>query len=64
VYVHLGSFQAFDIATDLKQSKLSNDSHFLLTQSISQLTSSSSQQKLFKVKFETNSIRSILGLPC
>ncbi|CAF0950904.1 unnamed protein product [Rotaria sp. Silwood1] len=60
VFVDLGSFQAFGIATNLKQSKLPNDSRPLLAQPISQSASptlSSSQQKILKVEFEINPIR-------
>jgi hypothetical protein len=47
----LGSFQVFGIATDLKQSELSNSSRPVLAQPSS---SSSNQQKLLQVEFETN----------
>jgi hypothetical protein len=48
----LGSFQVFGISTDPKQSELLNDSRPVLAQPSS--SSSSNQQKLLQVEFETN----------
>ena len=50
----MGSFQVFGIATDPKQSELSNDSRPVIAQPSS--ASTSSEQKLLQVEFETNSI--------
>ncbi|CAF1073014.1 unnamed protein product [Rotaria sordida] len=55
--VSLGSFQVFGIATDLKQSELSNDSRPVLIHPIIQSTLSNNQleqPKLLEVEFETN----------
>jgi len=55
VFVDLGSFQVFGIATDPKHSELSNTSRPVLAQPVSRLSSSSSnEQKLLQVEFETN----------
>ncbi|CAF0895845.1 unnamed protein product [Rotaria sp. Silwood1] len=54
VFVDLGSFQVFGIATDLKQSEFSNNSRPVLAQPVSRLSSISKQQKLLQVEFETN----------
>jgi hypothetical protein len=53
VFVELGSFQVFGISTDLKQLESSNTSRPVLVQPVSRL-SSSDQEKLLKVEFETN----------
>ncbi|CAF1256037.1 unnamed protein product [Rotaria sordida] len=55
--VSLGSFQVFGIATDLKQSELSNDNRPVLIHPIIQSTLSNNQleqPKLLEVEFETN----------
>jgi hypothetical protein len=54
IFVDLGSFQVFGIATDLKQSELLNDSRPVLVQPSS--STLSNQQKLLQVEFETNPI--------
>ncbi|CAF2796909.1 unnamed protein product [Rotaria sp. Silwood2] len=54
VFVDLGSFQVFGIATDLKQSDFSNDNRPVLAQPVSRSLSTSNQQKLLQVEFETN----------
>ncbi len=48
----MGSFQVFGISTDSKQSELLNDSRPVLAQP--SLSSSTNQEKLLKVEFETN----------
>ncbi|CAF3899768.1 unnamed protein product, partial [Rotaria magnacalcarata] len=56
-FVDLGSFQVFGIASDLEQPEFSNDSRPVLAQPVSKLSSpssSSKQEKLLKVEFETN----------
>jgi hypothetical protein len=53
VFVDLGSFQVFGIATDRKQLELSNESRPVLAQPVSQ-SSSSNEQKLLHVEFETD----------
>ncbi len=53
VFVELGSFQVFGISTDLKQLESANTSRPVLVQPVSRL-SSSDQEKLLKVEFETN----------
>jgi hypothetical protein len=50
----LGSFQVFGIATDSKQSELSNESRPVLAQPPSSILSN--QQKLLQIEFETNPI--------
>jgi hypothetical protein len=52
VFVDLGSFQVFGIATDLQQSELSNDTRPVLVQPSA--FSSLNEQKLLRVEFETN----------
>ena len=53
----MGSFQVFGLATDLKQSELSNDSRPVLAQPVSRLSSMiTNEQKLLQVEFETNPI--------
>ncbi|CAF3113330.1 unnamed protein product, partial [Rotaria sp. Silwood2] len=55
VAVDFGSFQVFGMGTDLKQSEFSNHSRPVLAQPIYRSSSStSSQQKLLQVEFETN----------
>jgi hypothetical protein len=54
IFVDLGSFQVFGIATDLKRSELLNDSRPVLVQPSS--STLSNQQKLLQVEFETNPI--------
>ena len=54
IYVDLGSFQVFGIATDSKQSELLNDSRPVLAKPSS--STLSNQQKLLQVEFETNPI--------
>jgi hypothetical protein len=49
VFVDLGSFEVFGIATDCRQSELSNESRPVLIQ-----PPSSNQKKLLQVEFETN----------
>ncbi|CAF1265249.1 unnamed protein product [Rotaria sordida] len=57
VFVDLGSFQVFGMATDLNQSDLSNNSRPILAQPVSRSSSSTSiQQKLLQVEFETNAL--------
>jgi hypothetical protein len=53
VFVDLGSFQVFGIATDIKQSELLNTSRPVLVQPVSR-SSSTNLQKLLQVEFETN----------
>ncbi len=50
----MGSFQVFGIATDSKQSELSNESRPVLAQPPSSILSN--QQKLLQIEFETNPI--------
>ncbi|CAF5043765.1 unnamed protein product, partial [Rotaria sp. Silwood1] len=52
IFINLGSFQVFGIATDSKQSELLNDSRPILARPSS--LSSSNEEKLLQVEFETN----------
>ncbi|CAF4818350.1 unnamed protein product, partial [Rotaria sp. Silwood2] len=54
IFVDLGSFQVFGIATDLQQSEFSSNSRPVLAQPVSRSLSTSNQQKLLQVEFETN----------
>lgn len=54
VFVDLGSFQVFGIATDLNQSEFSNESRPVLAKPSS--SNSANIQKLLQVEFETNPI--------
>jgi len=54
LFVDLGSFQVFGIATNLEQSEFSNEGRPVLAQP--SLLNSSNQQKLLQVEFETNPI--------
>jgi len=54
VFVDLGSFQVFGIATDPKQSELSNNSRPVLAQPVPRSSSTTNQQKLLQIEFETN----------
>jgi hypothetical protein len=49
----LGSFQVVGIATDSTQPELSNKNRPVLVQPVSRSSSSSNQQKLLQVEFET-----------
>ena len=53
VFVDLGSFQVVGISTDPTQSELSSKNRPVLVQPVNRL-SSSNQQKLLQVEFETN----------
>ncbi|CAF0869350.1 unnamed protein product [Rotaria sordida] len=52
IFIDLGSFQVFGIATDSKQSEFLNDSRPVLARPSS--LSSSHEQKLLQIEFETN----------
>lgn len=53
VFVDLGSFQVVGMATDGLQTTTSNDNRPVLVQPVNRL-SSSSEQKLLQIEFETN----------